>query len=568
MKLVRKIFMILLIVTVLASTGLIIAFNPSVEKIGALIGQVHAGYVDFKDINAATRGILISAFVAVALAFMILYAIQVRRKKSKAFSVYGVLTLLVSMLAIFSAKDLFNYAKDNWETYQTYAVLGTNMLACVLLLTLLFLSVPTAFEASELQSNSKRTAKGKIFDLALSIVIIGLYVVMVFMVSGGKFDVFKYFFSNGIKSTGIIILLILEVLVTIYLVYKFFKLRKNFVGLIMFYFTEFAGYTYWYYSRYNSDGARANKLQDNFTRMLASGNIADILSVIYVVALFFVIILFGMYMSTDGTIQLFENKRQKLYNHREKYVYGDRRRFGDSIVKEWENSKATGMGNSFGAFGGMGMMASATTSAEVTETLDDDLLLEQNGEELLSANDIAQDDSDDSRRAIAAQIAAGENPADFRAKLLSLEPEKRKRYNQIRNKLQSYKKIKQKFSKTVDTYRYAGELVAKISVLGTTLRLHLALDPDSYDVEKYHHLDLSSKQKYIFVPFALKLKGPKSVELALQLIDELMTGFDIPVNNSYKDVDYVTQIENEYLEKAQAQGATAAAPADDEDLLA
>ncbi len=567
MKLVRKILMISLIVSAVLAVGLVVAFNPSAEKLGQLLNVVHQGYVDFKEINAATRGVIYTAFVAVAAAFMILYAIQVRRKKSKAFSVYGILTLLVSMVAIFAVTDLIKYGKNNYKAFENYLMLGVNVLVVLLLVTNLFLSVPTAFEASELQANSKRTVKGKILDLVFSVIIVGLYFAMVFMVSSGKFDVFKYFFSDGIKAKGILILLILEILFTIYVVYKFFKLRKNFVGLIMFYFTELAGYTYWYYGRYNSDGARSNKLQENFTRMLSSGNIVDVMSVVFVVALFFVIILFGMYITTDSMVQLFENKRQKLYNHREKYVYGDRRRFGDSIVKEWENSKNTGMGNSFGAFGGMGM-ATATTSAEVTETLDDDLLLEQSGDELLSASDVAQDDNDDSRRAIAAQIAAGENPADFRAKLLALEPEKRKRYNQIRNKLQSYKKIKQKFSKTVDTYRYAGELVAKVSVLGTTLRLHLALDPDSYDVEKYHHLDLSSKQKYIFVPFTLKLKGPKSVELALQLIDELMTGFDIPVNNAYKDVDYVSQIEAEYLEKAQAQGTDIAAPADDEDLLA
>ena len=145
------------------------------------------------------------------------------------------------------------------------------------------------------------------------------------------------------------------------------------------------------------------------------------------------------------------------------------------------------------------------------------------------------------------KLVGGEEPKEFRLKLMTLDPKKRERYNKVRNRLESYKKIKQKFSNTVDTYRYAGELVAKISIIGTTLRLHLALDPDSYDVNKYHQIDLSSKQKYIFVPFTLKLKGPTSVELALQLIDELMKGFDIPQQKGYKNKNFIEEVSKELL---------------------
>ena len=73
----------------------------------------------------------------------------------------------------------------------------------------------------------------------------------------------------------------------------------------------------------------------------------------------------------------------------------------------------------------------------------------------------------------------------------------------------------------------------------------IIIEGNSYDVNKYHQIDLSAKQKYIFVPFTLKLKGPTSVELALQLIDELMKGFDIPQQKGYKDKNFAQEVAEE-----------------------
>ncbi len=275
-----------------------------------------------------------------------------------------------------------------------------------------------------------------------------------------------------------------------------------------------------------------------------------------------------MYIGTQYVLTIFEERRQKLYNHREKYVYGDRRKFGDSVVKEWEASKAAqaGFGSSFADIAAAIEAQKAADLAEVQRAtglqgviLDEnditndrdtqnELKLEQAAED---ESEIAQveareDDADDSRKGMKQiKLVGGEEPKEFRLKLMTLEPKKRERYNKVRNRLESYKKIKQKFSNTVDSYRYAGELVAKMSIIGTTLRLHLALDPDSYDVNKYHQIDLSAKQKYIFVPFTLKLKGPTSVELALQLIDELMKGFDIPQQKGYKDKNFAQEVAEE-----------------------
>ena len=242
-------------------------------------------------------------------------------------------------------------------------------------------------------------------------------------------------------------------------------------------------------------------------------------------------------------------------------------------MKEWEASKAQAAGGT--SFADFAAAIEAQKAADLREsqglqgiivneddiTNNDDiqasLKAEQSLEDAVSAEEAAEDDQDDKKTKLT--LVNGAEATEFREKLMTLDGNKRNRYNKVRNRLMSYKKIKQKFSKTVDTYRYAGELVAKISILGSTLRLHLALDPDSYDVNKYHHIDLSSKQKYIFVPFTLKLKGPKSVELAIQLIDELMKGFEIPQDKKYVDQDYVSQVAAEL----KAEGLLVETPVDE-----
>lgn len=546
MKLTRKILFIALIATLVVSLGCFIAFDAShvISRLGNDLNALHDGYVDFgvENINA-TISIIYSAFGVATLGAVVLATIQFRRRKTIKFSVYVLLLLAMGLMLIFDGSNYFalRSGAEKVITYVLYFLIMAELLANAIL------SVPQTFETSELKANAKKRDFVRWVDLGVALGLFVLYFVLLAVISGGNFgDIFKHFFTFTLAAKGnvfSIILVVVELIGLGFVTYKLVKKRKPILGPLFLLFVEFVGYTYYYYGRV---------IDYNAMLYLGSGNFAKILLILVVQAYFFAVVIFGMYTTTDTVIIFFENKRQKLYNHREKYVYGDRRRFGDSIVKEWEEAKKQGYASAFG---------SSTVSDE--ELVFDDEVTgfikdandvsgtvelgeeQQTIEEEVSVEEAKSDDTDDKGRSITLDAVSPEAQLDFRVKLMSLEPEKRERYNKVRNRLQSYKKIKQKFSKTVDSYRYAGELVAKMSVLGSTLRLHLALDPDSYDVEKYHQIDLSSKSKYIFVPFTLKLKGPKSVELALQLIDELMAGFDIPQNPSYKDEDCVAKVEEE-----------------------
>lgn len=532
-------------------------------SIGSFVGGIHNGYDNFLfDSEKSTQVLIYVIFAAFYFAIAYIFAVQIRRKKSKMFSIYSALFVTFILLMIFARHNVTHFMKN---ASKVKVILGTGFvgLSVVELVTLLVLSVPAAFEHSELASNAKKNDTYKLVDLIVGVAVFVLYFVVLSIISGGKFKIFGEVFKN----VGVIVIFIIELFVFGYFVYRLFKQKKPIAAIlfpIAVFLFEFALFSYAFYGW---------EIRFNVRNYLASDSFAKVITGTFVLTHFAVLTAYGLYISSDYLVTIFEARRQKLYNHREKYVYGDRRKFGDSIVKEWEASKAQAAGGT--SFADIAAAIEAQKAADLREsqglqgiivneddiTNNDDiqasLKAEQSLEDAVSAEEAAEDDQDDKKTKLT--LVNGAEATEFREKLMTLDGNKRNRYNKVRNRLMSYKKIKQKFSKTVDTYRYAGELVAKISILGSTLRLHLALDPDSYDVNKYHHIDLSSKQKYIFVPFTLKLKGPKSVELAIQLIDELMKGFEIPQDKKYVDQDYVSQVAAEL----KAEGLLVETPVDE-----
>jgi len=556
MKKIRKILLFSLLGIILLGIVLGFAFGGA-DSISNFLGKAYYGYVEFEwDQDLATRILVYTIFAIIFFVIAVTFAVNVRRKKSKAFPIYGFFTTLYVMFAIFSASNGIDYVKSAGGLKGALAV-GLAVIVGLLLLALTVLSMPTAFEHSELHANSKESDAWKLTDLIFGVSLAVIYIPVLLIVSGAEFDIFK-----PLLGTLTVVLFVIQVAVYLFFGWRLVKQKKPVAAVLLplaIFLVELVAYTYYHYGWV---------IRWNTWHSLLEGSILEQLQSVLVVVYFFTTIAFGMYIATQYALTIFEERRQKLYNHREKYVYGDRRKFGDSVVKEWEASKAAqaGVGSSFADIAAAIEAQKAADLAEVQRAtglqgviLDEnditndrdtqnELKLEQAAED---ESEIAQveareDDADDSRKGMKQiKLVGGEEPKEFRLKLMTLEPKKRERYNKVRNRLESYKKIKQKFSNTVDSYRYAGELVAKMSIIGTTLRLHLALDPDSYDVNKYHQIDLSAKQKYIFVPFTLKLKGPTSVELALQLIDELMKGFDIPQQKGYKNKNFAQEVAEE-----------------------
>ena len=84
-------------------------------------------------------------------------------------------------------------------------------------------------------------------------------------------------------------------------------------------------------------------------------------------------------------------------------------------------------------------------------------------------------------------------------------------------------KIKSRISKQCDTYRREGEIVAKITIIGTSLRINLPLDPAApeYNDGRTPHVDAGHKKVYETVPFQFKVNSKLALKRALDLIEQV-----------------------------------------------
>lgn len=82
-------------------------------------------------------------------------------------------------------------------------------------------------------------------------------------------------------------------------------------------------------------------------------------------------------------------------------------------------------------------------------------------------------------------------------------------------------KIKSRISKQCDTYRREGDIVAKVTIIGTSLRINLPLDPDApeFNDGRTPHTATGHKKVYEEVPFQFKVNSKLALKRALALID-------------------------------------------------
>ncbi len=106
----------------------------------------------------------------------------------------------------------------------------------------------------------------------------------------------------------------------------------------------------------------------------------------------------------------------------------------------------------------------------------------------------------------------------FEAKLIQARPNIKKYYSDIKNALLSYKGTKDRISWTADSFHNGRTPIAKINVKTRILELYLALDPASLEGSVYRGQDVGNKKKYADTPFRYKLRTPRKLKWALELI--------------------------------------------------
>lgn len=110
----------------------------------------------------------------------------------------------------------------------------------------------------------------------------------------------------------------------------------------------------------------------------------------------------------------------------------------------------------------------------------------------------------------------------FSKRLLKLDIETQEFFANLHNELISYKKVSGRISFKGTSYRTGRKLLAKFTVRGKTLTLHLALDVEAFDKNVYFQKNMSEIKAYELVPFAVKVKSNRGVKNATKLIEAVM----------------------------------------------
>lgn len=130
----------------------------------------------------------------------------------------------------------------------------------------------------------------------------------------------------------------------------------------------------------------------------------------------------------------------------------------------------------------------------------------------------------------------------FVSRLVQSQGDVQEYYSEIKNKLLSYKGVKGRTSWGNESFNKGRTYVAKVNAKSKTLYLYLALDPETVaglEEGKYNFEDMSAKKKYENVPVLMKVKGPRKLKHALELIDLLCRDtLELPDAKNFEPADY------------------------------
>ncbi len=127
----------------------------------------------------------------------------------------------------------------------------------------------------------------------------------------------------------------------------------------------------------------------------------------------------------------------------------------------------------------------------------------------------------------------------FLSRLVQSQGDVQEYYSVIKNKLLSYKGVKGRISWGNESFNKGRTYIAKVSAKSKTLYLYLALDPTTLEEGTYNFEDMSAKKKYENVPVLVKIKGPRKLKYALELIEKICNeNLALPAAKNFEEADY------------------------------
>lgn len=126
----------------------------------------------------------------------------------------------------------------------------------------------------------------------------------------------------------------------------------------------------------------------------------------------------------------------------------------------------------------------------------------------------------------------------FMAKLIQSPDETKNNYNELKNALLSYQKVKSNLSWNYDSIHLGRTKLAKFNIRGKSLYLYLPLNPDNYVNTKYKVQRTESK-KYADLPCLYKIRNSRRAKFALELIDVIAKKFELGKDEEKRENYYL-----------------------------
>ena len=144
----------------------------------------------------------------------------------------------------------------------------------------------------------------------------------------------------------------------------------------------------------------------------------------------------------------------------------------------------------------------------------------------------------------------------FVAKMKQSDPKIKVYYSDIKNAFDSYKRINSTVSLQGDRFNFGRDTIAKMTVVGKTLKLYLALDVDDPELKEtvYHQKFVGDQKAYESTPFLVKVKSEVAAKKAVRLVKYLAAKLDAVEDTTFEPVDYVTEFAYETDEQLIAKG--------------
>ncbi len=129
----------------------------------------------------------------------------------------------------------------------------------------------------------------------------------------------------------------------------------------------------------------------------------------------------------------------------------------------------------------------------------------------------------------------------FAVKMFDADPVILERYNELKNYIMAFKKIKSRISNTSDTFNIGREQLFKLSTSGKSLKLYLNLDVSTIE-SRFNIIDASNTKSYEQVPAFLRIKSNRAMKYAYELIDRVIEKFNLIKNTKYENQDYIAEL--------------------------